>query len=100
MKNVLQEVVHLIFYRPSKVWNMLHHGPVGASLEETKINLTLTLTFNLLLPIVFHNNRHFSHVTKTSVFKNRGNLRRKDDSKFYGNFMKNHFRHLNYIRIP
>ena len=36
--NVSEEVVHLtlpphIFFRPSKVWSVLHHGSVGASSE-------------------------------------------------------------------
>ena len=37
--------------------------------------------------------RHFSHVTKSRIFKNL-NLRKKADRNFRGNFLKNHFRHL------
>ena len=38
---------------------MLHHGSVGASSEYNKRNLalTLTLTFNLLLPSIVLNNK-------------------------------------------
>ena len=39
--------------------------------------------------------RHFSHVTKSRIFKNP-NLRRKADRNFRGNFPKNHFRHLKF----
>ena len=46
----------LILFRPSKVWSMLHHGKMRASSERNKRNLTLTLTFNLVLPSNdFHN---------------------------------------------
>ena len=38
-----------IFSVQVKSWSILHHGSLGASSEENKRNLTLTLTFNLLL---------------------------------------------------
>ena len=37
--------------------------------------------------------RHFSHVTKSRIFKNL-NLRKRANRNFHGNFLKNHFRHL------
>ena len=44
--------------------------------------------------------RHFSHVTKSRVFKNL-NLRRKADRNFRGNMLKNHFRQLKfYSNLP
>ena len=43
------------FFRPNKVWSMLHHGSVGTSSEQNLRNLILALNLNLLLPsIVFH----------------------------------------------
>ena len=36
---------------------------------------------------------HFSHANKSRIFT-------KADRKFHGNFLKNHFRHLNYTQIP
>ena len=44
-------------------------------------------------------NRHFSHVTKSRIFKIL-NLRKKADRNFRRTFLKNRFRHLNYIQIP
>ena len=55
------EGVHLtlpphIFSVLVKSRSMLHHGSVESSSEYNKRNLTLTLTFNVLLPSnVFHN---------------------------------------------
>ena len=43
--------------------------------------------------------RHFSHVTKSRIFKNL-NLRRKADRKFRSNLLKNHFRHLKLYSNP
>ena len=55
------DIVSSSFFLPRKVWSMLHQGSVGASWEENKRNITLTLTLNLVLPsIIFHN--------KTCVF--------------------------------
>ena len=55
------DIVSSSFFLPRKVWSMLHQGSVGASWEENKRNITLTLTLNLILPsIIFHN--------KTCVF--------------------------------
>ena len=42
-----------IFFCPSKVWSMLHHGSVGVSSEKNKINLTLTLNLLLFFIITF-----------------------------------------------
>ena len=39
--------------------------------------------------------RHFSHVTKSRIFKNL-NLRKKADRNFRGNFLKNHLSHLKF----
>ena len=44
-------------------------------------------------------NKHFSHVTKTRVFKNL-NLRRKTNRSFCGNFFENHSRHLKLYSTP
>ena len=44
-------------------------------------------------------NRHYSHVTKSRIFKNL-NLRKKADRNFRGNFLKNHFRHLKLYSNP
>ena len=43
--------------------------------------------------------RHFGHVIKSGIFKNR-NLRRIADPNFRGNFLKNHFRHLKFYSNP
>ena len=43
--------------------------------------------------------RHFSHVTKSRIFKNL-NLRKKADRHFHGNFLKNYFRHLKLYSNP
>ena len=43
--------------------------------------------------------RHFSHVTKSRIFKNL-NLRKKADRNFRRSLLKNRFRHLNYIQMP
>ena len=43
--------------------------------------------------------RHFSHVTKTHIFKNL-NLSKKLDHSFCGNFLKNYFRHLKLYSNP
>ena len=46
------------------------------------------------------NNRHFSHVTKSLIFKNL-NLRNKADRNVRGNLLKNDSRHLKlYINLP
>ena len=37
--------------------------------------------------------RHFSHVTKSRIFKNL-NFRKKADRNFCRTFLKHHFRHL------
>ena len=58
LRGCLSDISSSHFLDASKVWGMLHHGSVGASLEQNKRNLTLTrtLTLDLLLPpIVFHN---------------------------------------------
>ena len=44
-------------------------------------------------------NRHFSHVTKSHIFKNL-NLRKKADRNFCGTFLKNRFRHLKLYSNP
>ena len=44
-------------------------------------------------------NRHFSHVTKSRIFKNL-NTRKKVNCNFRGNFLKNHFRHLKLYSNP
>ena len=44
--------------------------------------------------IFFTTTRHFSHMTKSRIFKNL-NLRKKADRNFRGTFLKNRFRHLN-----
>ena len=55
------DIAYSYFFRPSKVWSMLHHGLVGPNSEKNKRNLTLTLTRNLLLPsIVFQNKTIFT----------------------------------------
>ena len=43
--------------------------------------------------------RHFSHATKSRIFKNL-NLRKKADLNFRGKFLKNHFRHLKLYSNP
>ena len=43
--------------------------------------------------------RHFSHVTKSRIFKNL-NLRKKAHRNFRGTFLKNHFRHLKLYSNP
>ena len=57
MQTSLTEGVHLAL--PPHIFSVqvkLHQGPVGASSEQNKRNLTLTLTLNLLLPsIAFYN---------------------------------------------
>ena len=45
------------------------------------------------------NGRHFSHVTKSRIFKNL-NLRKKADRNFRGTFLKNRFRHLKLYSNP
>ena len=45
------------------------------------------------------NSRHFSHVTKSCIFKNL-NFRKKVDRNFPGNFLKNHFRDLKLYSNP
>ena len=49
-------------------------------------------------PFKHSHNRHFSHVTKSRIFKSL-NLRKKADRNFRSTFLKNGFRHLNYIQI-
>ena len=44
-------------------------------------------------------NRHFSHVTKSRIFKNL-NLREKADRNFHRTFLKNSFRHLKLYSNP
>ena len=44
-------------------------------------------------------NRHFSHVTKSRIFKNL-NLREKADRNFCRTFLKNRFRHLKLYSNP
>ena len=46
-----------------------------------------------------HKNWHFSHVTKSRIFKNL-NLREKVDRNFRRTFLKNHFRHLKLYSNP
>ena len=49
---------------------------------------------------LFSFGRHFSHVTKSSIFKNL-DLRKKADRNFRGNFLKNRFMHLKlYSNLP
>ena len=43
--------------------------------------------------------RHFSHVTKSRIFKNL-NLREKEDRNFCRTFLKNPFRHLKLYSNP
>ena len=43
--------------------------------------------------------RHFSHVTKSRIFKNL-NLRKKAHRNFRGTFLKNRFRHLKLYSNP
>ena len=43
--------------------------------------------------------RHFSHVTKSRILKNR-NFRKKADRNFRGTFLKNLFRHLKLCSNP
>ena len=43
--------------------------------------------------------RHYSHMTKSRIFKNL-NLRRKADQHFRGNLLKNHFRNLKLYSNP
>ena len=43
--------------------------------------------------------RHFSHVTKSRIFKNL-NLRKKADRNVSGSFLKNRFRHLQLYSNP
>ena len=60
--------------------------------------------FNILLHCSFmslslQQSRHFSHVTKSGIFKNL-NLRKKTDRNFRGTFLKNRFRHLKLYSNP
>ena len=43
--------------------------------------------------------RHFSHVTKSRIFKNL-NLRKKGDRNFLGTLLKNRFRQLKLYANP
>ena len=43
--------------------------------------------------------RHFSHVTKSRIFKNF-NLRRKVNRNFHNNLLKNHFRNIKLYSNP
>ena len=60
--------------------------------------------FNILLHCSFmslslQQSRHFSHVTKSGIFKNL-NLRKKADRNFRSTFLKNRFRHLKLYSNP
>ena len=50
-------------------------------------------------PFKHSHNRHFSHVTKSRIFKSL-NLRKKADRNFRSTFLKNHFRQLKLYQIP
>ena len=56
LRGCSSDIASSYFFRQIKVRSMLHHGSVGVISEKNKRNLTLTLTFKLLLPsIVFYN---------------------------------------------
>ena len=58
--------------------------------------LSLVILFNFRAFSVFFissSNRHFSHMTKTCIFKTLS-LRKRADCNFRENFLKNRFRHL------
>ena len=57
--------------------------------------------WSLGLPQPYHQRlrRHFSHVTKSRIFKSL-DLRKQADRNFRGKFRKNHFRHLKLYSNP
>ena len=57
------------------------------------------LPWNLLGGTLYALDRHFSHVTKSRIFKNL-NLREKADRNFRRTFLKNRFRHLKLYSNP
>ena len=80
-------------------WN---YGRFGQKLlfcclvTEIKCLFPVIITYLLISGII---SRHFSHVTKSRIFKNL-NLRKKSDRNFRGHFLKNHFKHLKLYSNP
>ena len=63
-----------------------------------KLNLNLNFyKYNAITRI--DSSRHFSHVTKSRIFKNL-NLRKEADRNFCRTFLKNRFRHLKLYSNP
>ena len=54
---------------------------------------------NASIDYILSSTRHFSHVTKSRIFKNL-NLREKADRNFRCTFLKNRFRHLKLYSNP
>ena len=74
--------------KTQKSHSYLAHGSVKVLVQEVQQVLS------------WSSHRHFSHVTKSCIFKNL-NLRKKADRDFRDTFLKNRFRHLKlYSNLP
>ena len=83
-------------------WNKISNAVI-IIYQRTSDHLSKMLSFYLkkgFLSIYwFRIIRHFSHLTKSRIFKNL-NSRKKADRNFHRTFLKNRFRHLELYSIP
>ena len=70
------------------------------SLDTLEVKVLFIYLFIYLLQVFLSSYiRHFSHMTKSRIFKNL-NLRKKADRNFRRTFLKNRFRHLKFYSNP
>ena len=71
-------------------------GKIWSKIQNCQFKLKFDTKINSYMQ---NSIRHFSHVTKSRIFKNL-NLRRKTNCDLCDNLLKNHFRYLKLYSIP